>query len=263
MSTPARTVKRPLGKREGYMPSDPSTEGSERQRPPRSARFAQEIEKICGADPGARNALRKGLRRGLDDRQVRVMHRIVSPWFPRDRYVPEAEERAYYAVAAMIADAPRYAFADNDEDEGKGPAETAAGSETTDEDSAADSTKPEAVSPRRGVSLGLSLALAVDAASQRERSMRASTAERRLDLLTRQSTAGLHRHLPASVRYVRQTGVEIDWAQLLDDLIAWPRHHGRISRRWLQDYHRHLLADPMKRAEENDRQQALEETTES
>ena len=68
--------------------------------------------------------------------------------------------------------------------------------------------------------------------------MRDSTAESRLNLLTRQSATGLHRHLPASVRYLRDLDVPVDWAQLLEDLIAWPVHSGRISRRWLQDYYR-------------------------
>lgn len=67
--------------------------------------------------------------------------------------------------------------------------------------------------------------------------MRESTAESRLNLLTRQSLNGLHRHLPAAVGYLRQVGVPIDWAQLLSDLAAWPTHSKTISRRWLQHYY--------------------------
>ncbi len=42
------------------------------------------------------------------------MHRIVAPWLPEER--GEAEERAFYAVAAMIADRPRHSFTTPDTD---------------------------------------------------------------------------------------------------------------------------------------------------
>lgn len=193
--------------------------------------YTREIEALCGDSPAARVKLRRGLRRSLDD--VRQMHRWVASSLPARR--SEAQERAYYAVAAMIAAQPRYTFAsDSGSDQEKVPSDAAEGpgansNSPHDGDSSAD---------RYGPSLGLAFAHAVEQSYGGEREMRASTAERRLDLLTRQSLDGLHRHLPSSVRYLRRLEVEIDWAQLLADLADWPNYSGRIARRWLQDYYR-------------------------
>jgi CRISPR system Cascade subunit CasB len=176
------------------------------------------IEELCRDDPGARTALRSGLRRGLDD--VPRMHRFVAPWLPRNGHVSESEQRAYYALAAMIAAQPRssYAAPDTDPDTDPDPSDAAP-------------------APRYGQSLGHAFALAVTESPGREREMRGTTAEARLNLLTRQSLNGLHRHLPAAVGYLRHVGVPIDWAQLLADLAAWPAHSAKISRRWLQHYY--------------------------
>ncbi|MGW7045128.1 type I-E CRISPR-associated protein Cse2/CasB [Streptomyces avermitilis] len=133
------------------------------------------------------------------------------------------EQQAYYAVAAMIAAQPRT---------------THTSPEAALEAAGASQSPQPAPAPRYGTSLGLAFALAVTASPGREREMRESTAESRLNLLTRQSANGLHRHLPAAVGYLREVGVPIDWAQLVADLIAWSLHSGRISRRWLQDYYR-------------------------
>ncbi|MER7519513.1 type I-E CRISPR-associated protein Cse2/CasB [Streptomyces sp. NPDC126499] len=210
-------------------------------------------------DPGTRSALRAGLRRNLD--HVRPMHRIVAPWLPSRRHVPETEERAFYLIASMIADRPRHTFATDDE-----PSEAAeAAEEPAPARSAADDTGP--VSARGGKStqsecwgrsLGHCLAQAVVRSPGREREMRASTAEARLHLLTRQSAAGLHRHLPATVRYLRQTGIDVDWVRLMDDLIAWPVFSGRISRRWLQDYYRETHRSRDAQSDQEDRNDLLD-----
>ncbi|WP_329453207.1 type I-E CRISPR-associated protein Cse2/CasB (plasmid) [Streptomyces sp. NBC_01724] len=201
--------------RAGHIPQQSAS-----SRTPRHRAFTTWVEEICVQDAGARTALRSGLRKNLDS--VPRMHRMVAPWLPEGR-LPVDTERAYYAVAAMIAAQPRSAQRIK-----SGPAETDGSDEAT--------RKP--ASRVYGTSLGTAFALAVVEGPVREKEMRAGTAESRLNLLTRQSVNGLHRHLPASVGYLRSVGVPVDWAQLLDDLSNWGRHSGRISRRWLQDFYR-------------------------
>ncbi|MFI1677579.1 type I-E CRISPR-associated protein Cse2/CasB [Streptomyces sp. NPDC020607] len=230
------------------------TEGKAAARRRHRQAFTVHVEKLC-LDAGARTALRSGLGRGMDD--VRRMHRFIAPWLPGDR-VGETEQRAYYGVAAMIASQPR-----------QSPAERAAPAEP--EPSAGREPEPSAdqepgrsdtpgaattASARYGTSLGTAFALAVTQGPGRDRKMRESSAESRLNLLTRQSITGLHRHLPASVRYLRSLGVPLDWAQLLDDLIAWPEYSGRIARRWLQDYYRLSSRALSEHADLADRQEA-------
>ncbi|PJF01958.1 type I-E CRISPR-associated protein Cse2/CasB [Streptomyces carminius] len=204
------------------------------------------IEQVCAEDPGARVALRSGVGRGIDN--VPRMHRLVARWLPAG--CSEAEQRAYYAVAAMIADQPRNSYASA----AKPDTDTGTDSEPDGEEK---TTPPEAAASRKdryGDSLGAAFALAVTQGPGREREMRESAAESRLNLLTRQSIDGLHRHLPSAVRYLRGVDVPVDWAQLLDDLIAWPVHSGRIARRWLQDYYRARARDEQEKANQADQE---------
>ncbi|GAA3644389.1 type I-E CRISPR-associated protein Cse2/CasB [Streptomyces chitinivorans] len=221
------------------------------------------IEQLCAGDPGARTALRSGIRRGLDE--VPRMHRLITRWLPQDRYVPDTEQRAYYTVAAMIADQPRSSYTttavavEPDTEQDAGPVDSPSpGSEPSSPEETASRRTSASRGDRYGASLGTALATAVTQGPGREREMRESTAEARLNLLTRQSVNGLHRHLPATIRYLREVGVPVDWAQLLDDLIAWPVHSGQISRRWLQDYYRARARDERNKAEEDDRQELQE-----
>ncbi|WP_082317744.1 type I-E CRISPR-associated protein Cse2/CasB [Streptomyces sp. NRRL WC-3549] len=205
----------------------------------RSRAFTRWVEETCAKDPGARTALRSGLRKDLD--AVPRMHRLIAPWLPE---TPSPDvERAYYAVAAMIAAQPRSALRRPDHaeaDPARGEGERRSGAPETG---------------RFGASLGTTFALAVVQGPGREKEMRAGTAEARLNLLTRQSPAGLHRHLPASVSYLCSLGVDVDWAQVLDDLSHWRRHSGRISRRWLQDFYRLRAKDPLADADGQDAQE--------
>ncbi|WP_329612655.1 type I-E CRISPR-associated protein Cse2/CasB [Streptomyces brevispora] len=203
-----------------------------------SRSFTTRIEELCRKDPGARSALRSGLGKDLD--AVPRMHRPVAPWLPEPRSADV--ERAYYAVAAMIASQPRSARNAPDD--------------TTEPVTAADD-EPGTVVRRYGESLGTAFATAVTEGPGREKEMRAGTAESRLNLLTRQSVNGLHRHLPASVGYLRSLGVDIDWAQLLDDLGRWRTHSGQISRRWLQDFYRLRAKNDAARADRADEQELL------
>ncbi|MFF2213401.1 type I-E CRISPR-associated protein Cse2/CasB [Streptomyces antibioticus] len=209
-------------------------------RLPLYRKYVEEITARCGADPGVRVALRKGLRRGLDD--VGPLHRIVAPWLPEER--GEAEERAFYAVAALIADRPRHSFTTPDDEtpEPDGPDLAA----TTGNEPKTSPTADEEAAPAQGQkglrrarrdSLGASFARAV-VAQGGQAGVRQDTAEARLNLLTRQSLEGLHRHLPGSVRLLRNADTDIDFAVLLADLTDWPRNSKAISRHWLQDFYR-------------------------
>ncbi|MFD9904071.1 type I-E CRISPR-associated protein Cse2/CasB [Streptomyces sp. NPDC059063] len=224
--------------------------------------YTQWTEQLCREEPGARSALRSGLRRSVNDRQTQRMHRFIAPWLPENSLGAGAEQRAYYAVAAMIAAQPR-----------SGSATTDASKPLTEHDTggataagpAAESAAEPAAKPkepqRYGRSLGMAFATAVTSGPGREKAMRESTAEARLNLLTRQSIDGLHRHLPAAVGYLRGLDVPVDWAQLLSDLIAWPDHCGSISRRWLQDYYRQRSADAREQANHSDLEEAAREET--
>ncbi|ARF58336.1 type I-E CRISPR-associated protein Cse2/CasB [Streptomyces gilvosporeus] len=214
----------------------------------RLRKYTTWVEKLCGEDPGARSALRTGLRRGMDD--VRRMHRFITPWLPENRHVGDDEQRAYYAVAAMIASQPRNSYPQAEAADDKTEAGTAAQADT----GAERKKGPE----RYGDSLGRAFATAVGQSPGRDKEMQEATAETRLNLLTRQSVDGLHRHLPSAVGYLRSLDVPVDWAQLLDDLVAWPTHSGRIARRWLQDYYRLRAEAARKQAAQADQHEAEE-----
>lgn len=211
-------------------------------RPSRREKYIATIQHICQTDPGARSALRSGLRRDMN--AMTRMHRLIAPWLRQGSLTPDNEQRAYYAVAAMIADAPRHTFNRVEEEEATPPQpDTSTSGHTTGEDHTTATTPLESddhSTRRYADSLGKAFATAVAKASHRERKMRANTAEARLHLLSRQSSHGLYVHLPASIRYLRELDVPIAWTGILDDLIAWPTHAKRISRRWLQDYYWHL-----------------------
>ncbi|MER5910073.1 type I-E CRISPR-associated protein Cse2/CasB [Streptomyces sp. NPDC001982] len=182
--------------------------------------FVARIEAVCAADPGARAALRSGLGKPLDE--VPRMHRIVAPLLPlsvRD----DDTQRAFYTVASLIA-------AQKSEVLRADRAAPDAATNTSGGD------LPAPVLSPYGPSLGLTFAAAVSADGRN--GLRENAAETRLNLLTRQSTPGLHRHLPAAVRQLCDKKTPPDWAQLLVHLRAWPRDRKEIGRRWLQDFYR-------------------------
>ncbi|GAA0913321.1 type I-E CRISPR-associated protein Cse2/CasB [Streptomyces thermoalcalitolerans] len=217
--------------------------------------FTTTVLHLCERDPGARAALRSGVRKDLD--AVPRMHRIIAHLVPSD--ATEDTQRAYYAVAAMIAEQARR----------QGTAADGMGESTddTDENTDGETAAPGAEEPQAeasapavesgdgqeyGTSLGTAFALAVVNSPGRERQMRRGTAESRLNILCKQGVTGLHRHLPASVRYLRSLDVPVDWARLLQDLVDWRRHSGRVARRWLQDFYRRCQEDALREADRND-----------
>ncbi|MEU2182418.1 type I-E CRISPR-associated protein Cse2/CasB [Streptomyces thermolilacinus] len=230
-----------------------------RQRPSsdggREEVFVAHIRKLC-ADPGARTALRSGLRKDLDS--VPRMHRLVAPWLPQD-HTPDDVQRAYYAVAAMIAAQPRHSFNDaQGSDDAQGFDGVQDGEGAVDEAAHAGSTRKKPVRAGRS-SLGAAFAAAVG--SGRDNQMREASAEARLNLLTRQSLPGLHRHLPAAVAYLRSLDIDVDFAQLLSDLAHWRRHSDRIARRWLQDYYRLRAKAEQENADQRDQEELAETGT--
>ncbi|MFF1716917.1 type I-E CRISPR-associated protein Cse2/CasB [Streptomyces sp. NPDC058268] len=201
------------------------------------AAFTEHIERLCRTDPGARAALRAGLRRDLDHPRTRPMHRLLTPRLPQG--CDDKTAQAHYTVASLIAAQPRHAFTPDPDDDQEFDENTAdeqeAEKKQVRQDGAPDEKAPMPEPAPYGSSFGATLGQAVIAKGA---SMRLSAAESRINLLTRQSLRGIHLHLPGAVNQVRTTGALIDWGQLLADLVDWPYQSGRISRRWLQDFYR-------------------------
>ncbi|QHF97211.1 type I-E CRISPR-associated protein Cse2/CasB [Streptomyces sp. NHF165] len=196
--------------------------------------FVDHIERLCRNDPGARAALRSGLRRDLDHPRARDMHRLLTPLLPEG--CGDRAAQAYYTVASLIAAQPRHAFgADQDEDDEREeepePVQKQASQEAGERE---EESEPPEITPY-GSSFGAALGCA---AAAKAKPMRLSAAESSIKRLTRQSIRGIHLHLPAVVNQVRATDTAIDWGQLLADLIDWPYRSGRITRHWLQDFYR-------------------------
>ncbi|GAA1141559.1 type I-E CRISPR-associated protein Cse2/CasB [Streptomyces javensis] len=169
--------------------------------------FVAAMLQLCAQDRGARAALRTGVGKHPDE--ARRMHRYVAVWLPS---LDEDTQRAYYAVAALIA---------------------------ARRDSEAPGQAGQAGKRPPGSRFGESLGVAFAAAVARPRDgLRESSAEMRLNLLTRQSVAGIHRHLPAAVRQLCDKQIQPDWAQLVVDVRGWRDQRGRTGRRWLQDFYR-------------------------
>ncbi|MEV7124204.1 type I-E CRISPR-associated protein Cse2/CasB [Kitasatospora griseola] len=226
----------------------PAQRGSRRPRRPEAA-FTAWVEQRCAADPGVRSALRRGAGKGLD--RVPSMHRFVARWLPDG--AGDDVQRAYYTVAAMIAAQRRSQYTVPASTEGEAEAAGADGAVRDAEDAPQDAAgagpddgAPEARRLSRQ-SLGRSFAQAVASEGMRE-----SSAETRLNLLSRQSVDGLHRHLPGAVRQLREAGAPVDWAQLLGDLAGWRQYGGEVKRRWLQDFYRERHRSGVRAAREAD-----------
>ncbi|MEY9212260.1 type I-E CRISPR-associated protein Cse2/CasB [Thermobifida halotolerans] len=204
--------------------------------------LVQRVSKLVVEDPAARAALRRGVGLAPDDPRMLAAHRIVAPYVPEGseegRRGPVAEweapavERAFYAVAAIMAAQPRSARdqgaqAQEERRDGEVSAETPSAEEGSG-DSAAEK-------PQRRPNLGVSLAEAAFA-----KGLNADTTEQRLHLLARQNLDGVHRHLPRLVLHLRGDAVDIDWGVLTRDLARWGHSPRRVAKEWVQSYHRTL-----------------------
>ncbi|MFG2895078.1 type I-E CRISPR-associated protein Cse2/CasB [Streptomyces sp. NPDC048248] len=222
--------------------------------------FVSTINSVTAKDAGVRAALRSGVGKQLDD--VPRMHRIVAPLLPGAVLHDTDAQRAFYTVAALIAAYHRGDPADGGGRETAASEETASGEEGTGGEGgipaqrAARRVQAERQRKERfGDSLGLAYAAAV--AHGGRKGIRESAAETRLNLLCKQSTAGLHRHLPAAVRQLCDRSGPPDWARLLVDLRNWPQQRRRVARWWLQDYYRARAAADLAAAREADDARSL------
>lgn len=166
-------------------------------------------------------ALRRALGRAPEHPAARAAHMVVAPFLPEPR--DTADERAFYAVASMIAAQPRDARDQTTQDDDEDEAEV---TETQGEHESLGTTLGRAVAQRKTEGSAFSEA----------------TIEARLHLLCRQDIDGLHRHLPRLIARLRSDLVPVDWVRLVLDLSAWGRHRDHVSKRWLQDYYRTLHA---------------------
>ncbi|GAA3196747.1 MULTISPECIES: type I-E CRISPR-associated protein Cse2/CasB [Streptomyces] len=194
-------------------------------------RFVSEIQRLCADSPEAHARLRRGLGKDVD--QVAGMHEFIAHWLPERRH--RERDRAYYTVAALIADQPRHVVRGRP----------------------ADDAEPEPLTGPYGSSFGHTLAESVLNSPAQERPHRRDTTRRRLSLLVRQSPTGLHRYLPSATRLLRRYETEPDWAQLLNDLARWPWNAADIGSRWQQDYFRTLHRDEWSKNDKADATQAV------
>ncbi|MBM9507988.1 type I-E CRISPR-associated protein Cse2/CasB [Actinacidiphila acididurans] len=217
--------------------------------------FADRVRRLCRESPGAQSALRAGLGKPVTDVPARMHAALLRPGLIRED--PERrgyadKERAYYAVAALIAARPRAqrlsqapggpdtGTAEDSLRDGAAPVVSSEnGGDGTEP--AALNTIPDAASAAfrpHGTSLGESFALAVGRRDPDQ--LKSGAAESRLHLLVRQDLDGAHRMLPSVFRWLGSSGVVPDYACLLHDLAAWRYGRDAISTRWLQEFYRSL-----------------------
>lgn len=231
--------------------------------------LVKRVSKLIVNEPAARAALRRGVGLAPEDPRMLAAHRVVAPYVPvptdydvdRRRAASlwdvHAVERAFYAVAAIMAAQPRSARdqeAEATEEQTGEPQDSEALTEPTpaEESSATKDGKPD-----RRPNLGVSLAQAVF-----DKGLNADSTEQRLHLIARQNLDGVHRHLPRLVLYLRSDQVHIDWGILIRDLARWghtPRH---VAREWVQNYHR-TLETLTRQAEQKNKNNTTDEEAEA
>jgi CRISPR system Cascade subunit CasB len=210
--------------------------------PAEADRMAREISRLIRRSPGDRSVLRHSLGQAPEEVSVGV-HKIVVPLLPKDAAdgTPRAHdvERAYYAVAALIASQQRPA---RDQAGGDGTPDDPPGAAPPDDPAGKEGTPPG----RQPHNLGYSLARAVHQGSNRK------STEDRLQLLARQDVEGVYRHLPRLILQLSGDQVQIDWGVLVHDLTRWAREPRLVAKEWVQEFYRtdeRLTAEDKRKAE--------------
>ena len=198
-------------------------------------------------EPAIRATLRRAVGKEITDPSVLPVHGFVTPYLPapsekpepyeRYRFPEAAVERAFYAVAALIAGQTRQARDQGTEEEsealdeaessGKAPRAT----DTTGEND-------ERSRRKQRLNLGATLGKAVT-----KDLLKADTTEARLHLLCRQSVEGTHKQLPRLIQHLRGQEMPIDWGVLVLDLARWGGDRDAVAKEWVQGYHRVIQAE--------------------
>ncbi|WP_330175985.1 type I-E CRISPR-associated protein Cse2/CasB [Streptomyces sp. NBC_01498] len=219
--------------------------------------YAERVRKLCREAPGKQSALRAGLGKPVTEVPARMHAALLRPGLIRED--PEGrgyvdKERAYYAIAALIAARPRSQRLSETSDTDTAdtgtrehptgedvPAAVAADGDSADTRPASDTSRADGSATAfrpRGTSLGESFAIAVGRRSPDQ--LNSGAAESRLHLLVRQDLDGVHRTLPSVVRWLGSSGVGPDYACLLRDLTVWRYERDAVATRWLQAFYRSL-----------------------
>lgn len=239
-------------------------------------RMASDLTRRVADEPAVRATLRRGVGRRVEDPAMLPLHAFVTPYLGdlHERQQPgwsatpdEAVERAFYAVATLIAAQPRQVRdRDAEHGPGSGSAEASGTAEGAEEaetqrssDGAARAAEPssketeasvpegeseasDATDPARNRSgqrpdgrygLGVTLGTAVGRGL-----LNADSTEQRLHLLCRQSLDGVHVQLPRLLAHARVQGARTDWGQLVLDLARWGGERDRVAKEWAQGFHR-------------------------
>lgn len=194
------------------------------QVPAKADQMVREVTRLVRHNPADRAALRHSLGRP-PEMAAPAVHRIVVPYLPDNPAAPV--ERAFYAVAALIASQPRQARDEAGTGNGS-PARTGDAPASGDPNA-----RPAADRPARRPNLGESLALAVHG-----KGLNATAMENRLSLLARQDLDGVYRQLPRLVLQLRSNLVSIDWGVLTRDLTRWAADPKQVAKEWMQSYYR-------------------------
>ncbi|MGW5879693.1 type I-E CRISPR-associated protein Cse2/CasB [Nocardiopsis terrae] len=229
-------------------------------------RMARDLTRRVTDEPAVRATLRRGVGHRVEDPAMLPLHAFVTPYLgdlherPRPGWSPtpgEAVERAFYAVATLIAAQPRQVRdRDAEHGPGSGAAEERGGADGVREtegpasedaeagvpqDSAESHDVPEPSEPGGGqgpggrYGLGSTLGTAVGRGL-----LNADATEQRLHLLCRQSLDGVHAQLPRLLAHARVQGARTDWGQLVLDLARWGGERDRVAKEWAQGFHRSL-----------------------